>query len=115
MATKNDRVEATRQRVLDRSFDVLSDRHRRRVLLRLRTLSAQQGELAVAAIAATAPDPARARLALRHQHLPKLAAEGYVEWDHERGTLRPGERFHEIEPVLELLPEVDAAQPRDGE
>lgn len=119
MATKNDGVHdgvaTAREQVLDRSFDVLSDRHRRRVLLRLRTLSERRGEVAVAAVAATATDPERARITLRHQHLPKLEAENYVEWDHERGMLRPGDRFHEIEPVLDLVSDADDIAPRDEE
>jgi hypothetical protein len=40
---------------------------------------------------------------LFHIHLPKLAAMGYVEWDRAAGTVRAGDRFAEIAPLLRLI------------
>jgi hypothetical protein len=42
-------------------------------------------------------------LALRHQHLPKLQAMGYVEWDSEEGTVRQGDNWAELNPLLREL------------
>lgn len=45
----------------------------------------------------------RLEIELSHVHLPKLEAEGIVEWDREAGTVSRGPAFEEIEPALQLL------------
>jgi hypothetical protein len=53
-----------------------------------------------------APEGGRAdrrRVALRHDHLPRLSERGFVDWDRDDGTLRRGPRFDEVRPLLELL------------
>jgi hypothetical protein len=40
---------------------------------------------------------------MRHVHLPKLDAAEYVDWDRETDDVRPGPRFDEIRPLLEVL------------
>jgi hypothetical protein len=42
-------------------------------------------------------------VALRHVHLPRLAAAGYVEWAPGDSTVARGPRFDAAESVLELL------------
>jgi hypothetical protein len=49
------------------------------------------------------PSSRSLELELRHNHLPKLAAEGFVEWDPRAGVAARGPRFGEVEPVLRLL------------
>lgn len=116
MATKNNAsrngAQTTRRRLLDRSFDALSDHHRRHVLRQLAATTDRQ-ELTEATLAATADDPERERIKLHHQHLPKLAAEGYVEWDRTEQVLRPGARFAEVELMLELLSDDGSSPSQD--
>lgn len=40
---------------------------------------------------------------LRHNHLPKLVALELVAWDEEAGEIRRGDRYHTIQPLIELL------------
>ncbi|AGN02065.1 hypothetical protein L593_10600 [Salinarchaeum sp. Harcht-Bsk1] len=50
-------------------------------------------------------DPERARIAIHHTHLPKLEADGYVEWNPEDETIVKGPNWEEIAPLVELLSE----------
>jgi hypothetical protein len=102
----------TQDDALDRLFDVLSHPARRRALVRCRTL-AERDEAGLSPVELVTGDaPMNRQLAeLYHQHLPKLAAAGYVEWEPTEGTVRPGPQFAEVEPVLALLDENQAALP----
>lgn len=40
---------------------------------------------------------------LYHTHLPKLEAEGVIEWDHDSQTVSRGPAFEEYEPALGVL------------
>ena len=40
---------------------------------------------------------------LVHNHLPKLEALEYIEWDRERDTIRRGRQWDEITPLLKLV------------
>lgn len=55
----------------------------------------------------------RLEVELSHIHLPKLEAEGVVEWDREAGTVSRGPVFEEIEPTLRLLAANPSALPGD--
>ncbi|WP_254543086.1 DUF7344 domain-containing protein [Halomarina pelagica] len=90
---------------LDAMFDVLSDRYRRRLLLEVyRRRRRSEGEaFGVDAFTARGELSEECRGRLRHVHLPKLAAAGFVAWDRERGTIGPGPHFREIEPAIRLL------------
>ncbi|WP_276254029.1 transcriptional regulator [Halomontanus rarus] len=39
----------------------------------------------------------------RHVHLPKLDDYGFIEWDRTEQRVTKGDRFDEIEPLVELL------------
>lgn len=45
----------------------------------------------------------RVETELTHNHLPRLDAEGYIDWDRNMGEIKRGARYDEIEPILELL------------
>lgn len=45
------------------------------------------------------------KIALHHNHLPKLVEAGIVEYDGRSGDIIPGERFDEIESTVEQLRE----------
>ena len=44
-------------------------------------------------------------VAMKHVHLPKLDDYGFIRWNEESHAVWRGERFDEIEPLLELLDE----------
>lgn len=88
-------------------FDVLGDRYRRRLLL---ALSEREPRHATDAFDG---DVAAERIEARHQHLPKLADAGVVEWDRETNELWRGRRFDEVRPLLELLSAHDDELPDD--
>jgi len=49
---------------------------------------------------------------LRESHLPALEAAGYIEWDREAGTIRPGPNFDEAADHVAELPNPDG-EPAD--
>lgn len=100
-----------RTRALDRAFEVLGHRDRRRVLFAVldRTDSGEE-EAEVAVDDAVGGDD-RIGARLYHVHLPKLAAAGYLAWDADRGVVAPGPSFQEIAPVVRLLRENRGALP----
>lgn len=99
---------------LDKCLNLVADRHRRRLIHQLRhggngerTIETLVDQLNGSEQAAAENRPSdRSELAIQvyHNHLPKLAELGVVEYDRERGTVqyRPNER---VETVLDSLPE----------
>ena len=86
----------------DELFDQLSHPARRRILFELAVADA--GDAFDAEEFATEAAPAgRTRVDLRHNHLPKLAAAGYIDWNRQTDTFACGPRFDAVAPALELL------------
>lgn len=85
---------------VDRIFEGLSNSHRRLILLLLK-----QGTVETEAdvMPREGDNPEEARLALIHNHLPRLEEAEYIEWNRDSGDLSKGSRFDEIEPLLELI------------
>jgi len=50
---------------------------------------------------------------LRESHLPALEEAGYIEWDREEGTIRPGPNFDEAAAHVADVPDPDE-EPADG-
>ena len=50
---------------------------------------------------------------LVHVHLPKLTDKGYSEWDRKTNTVRRGENFDEIAPIVTLMREHEMELPAD--
>lgn len=48
-------------------------------------------------------DPIERLVEMRHNHLPKLADYGFIEWDKDVNEVSKGPNFDEIKPILELL------------
>ncbi|WP_144922783.1 hypothetical protein [Halorubrum salsamenti] len=49
---------------------------------------------------------------LRESHLPALEEAGYIEWDREEGTIKPGPNFEEAAAHVADLPNPDG-EPAD--
>lgn len=94
-----------RERVpLDRIFDVLGHPYRRRILTLLAEANPrEEWEFSLEEIAAEDDSLELFTIQLYHVHLPKLVAEGYIEWDQEQHVIRHGPRYHEIAPLVKLM------------
>jgi hypothetical protein len=99
--TGNCSVKAGSEISLDHAFAVLSHAVRRRIL----SLLAQNGPEAEFEIEdlIRADDNQNIKVALHHNHLPKLSRTGFIDWDREANTINRGANFEELEPVLKLL------------
>lgn len=85
---------------LDTVFRVLSATDRRRILLAVKYGSLElQGETLVRGDVTVPVDAVSAV----HNHLPKLADSGYVDWNRDSGEITKGERFDLLEPFLEVV------------
>lgn len=86
----------------DDVLSALANVHRRRLLVELREQN-PHGEVPDASYGTTPPDQLEVEMV--HVHLPKLADDGFVEWNRETGTVTRGPRFGDLVPVLNLLAE----------
>jgi len=86
---------------LDGLLTMLSDAQRRRVL----TLLVDSDAIGLDEVlrAGGHDDPTIQRTALYHNHLPKLDAAGFVDWDVDLGRIRRGPKFDDVEPVVLVL------------
>lgn len=85
---------------IDRVFESLRNRRRRLVLF-----AVKHGNVETEAdvMVRGGNETASAEIDLYHNHLPKLAEAGYIEWDPDTGEISEGPRFDEVEPLLELI------------
>nr|WP_049918681.1 hypothetical protein [Haloferax larsenii] len=91
---------------LDEVFGALASVHRRRLLMDLRNGHIPHLQRATRVVAdGGRTDSEQLEVALFHTHLPKLDDAGFVTWNRQTGTIEPGPRFDDVEPVLELLSE----------
>lgn len=94
----------TASRALDDVFDALEDPYRRRVLLALFERGSREGEVVrPPELASDDEDLTELRTVLYHCHLPKLDANGYIEWNPDTGRIRRGANFEELEPFLAVV------------
>lgn len=89
---------------IDSMMDVLSTRTRRVILM---TLLGDSTETSIATLERRL-NPSVKRIHLHHNHLPKLANSGYINWDDETDTISKGPKFSEVEPLVQLLNEYEA-------
>lgn len=84
----------------DVTLDALGDEYRRRLL----ALLLDQETVAVPEELHLGEESLdQLHLALRHQHLPRLEAADFVDWDSATQRVTRGPKFDEIAPVVELL------------
>lgn len=87
---------------LDAKLRTLSVAERREVLHALSAAGADEGPAVDIERFAddSHPDPL---LSMYHVHLPKLEATGFVRINRQRGRVRPGPNFDDIEPLLRVI------------
>ncbi|WP_435158883.1 DUF7344 domain-containing protein [Haladaptatus sp. DFWS20] len=99
---------------LDKQLSILSNHHRRRVLLALVDTGPQTTPTGSTAMVETDGGDQPQTIAMWHIHLPKLADHGFVDWDRETQRVRKGPQFDEIEPLLTVLSENHDILPVSG-
>lgn len=93
---------------IDRLFRVLGDPRRRRILARLRDADpGTELDDSPEKLGLDDEPPDELEISLVHVHLPKLAEAGAIAWDREAGIVRRGPRFGAIEPMIDLVEEVE--------
>lgn len=97
--------------LLDARVEMLTNPYRRRVLLAVAERGRfDEGVLAremIGPVASADVDPETLRAELRHLHLPRLANGGYVAWDPDAGSVRPGPNLDDVESLLRTFVDVD--------
>mgnify|MGYP000129705660 FL=1 len=92
--------EVLLQRGLDEKIAILSKRQRRLILL---TLQHNEEKQESALLFRGGDETEDAEIQLVHNHLPRLEAAGYIEWDQDTGTISKGPNYDEIKPLLDLM------------
>lgn len=89
---------------LNGKFDILSRSVRRRLLTALDKKNPRdEDDLASDSIASDGDNLELLQQEMYHNHLPKLEAAGFINWDRDAGTTTRGPRFVEIEPLIKLM------------
>lgn len=87
--------------MFDTMMSTLSRIERRQILVNLLEGEPQQVGREVAAGETT--DSGGDSIQLLHVHLPKLEADGFIDWDRKTGEISKGPHFEQIAPVLEAF------------
>jgi DNA-binding transcriptional ArsR family regulator len=101
---------------LSNLFKILSDEHRRRVLIALARANPREDEIiSLEEVADHQGDGSIAVLQqeLYHCHLPKLNDARLIDWNRDNGNITRGPQFDEIEPFLTLMDEHQDELPAD--
>lgn len=89
---------------LNDSLEALGHPFRRRILTRLHDRNPRdEAEFSAAELADDADGSHRLELDIHHNHLPRLAEAGFVDWDRDENVVTRGPRFPEIAPLIELM------------
>jgi len=84
---------------MDRVFEALFTRRRRMILFMLKQDSPRQ----IVDFLPRSVGAQSTETELRHDDLPRLASLAYINWDRAADEVSRGQRFDEIEPMLECL------------
>jgi hypothetical protein len=107
---------STKPASLDAMLDMLSDSHRRRILLAVSDHNPRDEDEFVtdSFIPSDAESESLQHIRkLRHIHLPKLDDRGYIEWNQDTETIRRGPNFDDIAPLLQLMDDHEDELPND--
>ena len=88
----------------DQALGVLADRRRRKILEMLREGNPRlESEFTISEFAREVDEPQISEIDLYHVHLPKLADEGFIEWDKDTKTVRRADAFDRVEVIIDAL------------
>lgn len=93
---------------IDEAFDLIASVHRRQVLRHLLEEPDQPiylDELVARIDDGGLSNSGISEVALAHQHLPRLADAGVIEYDHRSGAVRPTEAVEDLKPLLDTVEE----------
>lgn len=85
-------------------FDLLANAQRRRLLIHMLEHNPEDdtkpyiGDMDV-----DDADVEEILMQMTHIHLPKLEADGFINWDQEEHVVTKGPNFEEVRPLVELL------------
>lgn len=82
--------------------ETLADARRRRLLLAVLRHD-RGGDGPVSIVPSDVDDPVEHVVSMKHTHLPRLAAEGFVDWDRTHHEVTAGPNFEAIQPALEAI------------
>lgn len=97
------RAELAAETFFDDAFAALAHPYRRRLLFALFDATTRTNDPTVAYDTIPEFAVAPAPLQLRHNHLPKLQSDGFVDWRPDDGRIAPGPRWPDVEPLLSAL------------
>ncbi|AEN05131.1 hypothetical protein Halar_1387 [halophilic archaeon DL31] len=105
--TRIDTIEAraVSSEAIDSMMDALTNRTRRVILM---TLLGDTPEISIATLEQRLRVEDH-QIRVFHSHLPKLVHSGYIEWDCELDAISKGPKFSEVEPLVQLLKQYEAA------
>jgi hypothetical protein len=98
---------------MNRIFDALRHRYRRHILWAVAEDNPRDEAEFTPEELHLDDDLAMFERQLFHVHLPKLAESGYIEWDRETSTIRRGEDYDEVAPVIRVLKDHEDELPAD--
>lgn len=101
----------SQRQLVDDRLEALGRYERRCLLLQLSTLnSPEDSAIDFSDLECTGSelDPL---VAMRQLHLPYLEERGFVRWDRKKQTVSKGPRFGEVEPLLNLLRDIQDELP----
>ena len=91
--------------LVDDQFKALAHVERRRLLVALLRDDPQSDVPSKIDESEDDAEISRRRIAMRHDHLPRLDDHGFVEWDRKNSLVAKGSKFEQIEPFLLALDE----------
>lgn len=96
-------TQSTEADELGELFEVLSHPHRRQVLTKLAAHDdRERDEFEIGELRGDDVHD-DVTISLVHNHLPRLADSGFIAFGRERRVVTRGHRFHEIEPLIDII------------
>ncbi|WP_241244177.1 MULTISPECIES: hypothetical protein [Haloarcula] len=97
---------------MDRVLEALLTPRRRKVLFLIKR---SEPRPVVDFLPRNASGSRTVEIALHHTDLPRLERMAYIDWDRDANEVAKGDRFNEIEPVLNLMDNHADELPADWE
>ena len=95
--------QSTKADDLGELLEILSHPHRRRIITRLHDRNPRDEDEFELEEVVGDEELDNETIALIHNHLPKLAEAGFINWNQEQQIVTRGPRFGEIAPLIDLM------------